>query len=79
MLNKPGKLAMEANRLRTFALEVFKTLSNVNPKYMKEIFYKTAFSAHRPLNLEVKENHITKYGNKRLRLLGPCIWNSLSN
>ena len=31
-LNKPGKSIMEANRLRTFALEVFKTLSNMNPK-----------------------------------------------
>ena len=31
---------------------------------MKEIFHKTAFSKHKPLNLEVHENHATKYGNK---------------
>ena len=30
---------------------------------MKEIFYNTAFSTHRPLNLDVNENHIIKYGN----------------
>ena len=40
---------MEVKRLKTLALEVFKTLYNMNPKYMKEIFHKTAFSTHRPL------------------------------
>ena len=70
---------MEIKRLRTLALEVFKTLNNMNPEYMKEIFHKTAFSTHRPLNLEVNENHTTKYGNKSLRCLGPHIWNSLPN
>ena len=39
----------------------------MNPEYMREIFRKTVFSTHRPLNLEVKENHTTKYGNKSLR------------
>ena len=40
---------------------------------MKEIFHKTAFSTYRPLNLEVNENHRTKYGNKSLRCLRPHI------
>ena len=79
ILNKSGKSTMEVKRLRTLALEVFKTLNNMNPEYMKEIFHKTAFSTHRPLNLEVNENHTTKYGNKILRCLGPHIWNSLPN
>ena len=46
---------------------------------MKEIFHKTAFMTYRPLNLEVIENHTTKYGNKSLSCLGPHIWNSLPN
>ena len=78
ILNKSGKSTMEVKRLRTLALEVFKTL-NMNPEYMKEIFHKAAFTTHRPLNLEVNENHTTKYGNKSLRCLGPHIWNSLPN
>ena len=44
---------MEVKRLRTLALEVFKTLNNMNPEYMKEIFHKAAFTIHRPLNLEL--------------------------
>ena len=50
----------------------------MNPEYMREIFHKKAFTTHRPLNLEVNENHTTKY-EKSLRCLGPHIWNSLPN
>ena len=49
----------------------------MNPEYINEIFYKTAFTTDIPLNLEVNENHTTKYGNKSLRCLGPHIRNSL--
>ena len=71
ILNESGESTMEVKRLRTLALEVFKTINNMNPEHMKEIFHKTAhslinltaFSTHRPLNLEVNENHTTKYGN----------------
>ena len=59
--------------------ESIKTINNMNPEYMKEIFQKTAFTAHRPLNLEVNENRTTKYGSKSLRCLGPHIRNSLLN
>ena len=51
----------------------------MNPEYIMETFHKTAFSTNRPLNLEVNENHATKYGNKSLRFLGPYIWNSIPN
>ena len=43
------------------------------------MFNKTAFTTHRPLNLEVNENHTTKYGNKSLTCLGTHTWNSLPN
>ena len=32
----------------------------MNPEYIKEVFHKTAFTMHRPLNLEVNENRTTK-------------------
>ena len=79
LLNKSGKSTMEVKRLSTLALEVFKTLNDMNPEYMKEIFHKTAFWTHRPVNVEVNEYHTTKYGNKSLRCLGSHIWNSLPN
>ena len=46
---------MKVKRLRTLALEVFKTLTNMNSEYIKEMSHMTVFSTHRPLNLEVNE------------------------
>ena len=79
ILNKSSKSIMEVKQLRTLALKVFKTVTDMNPEYMKKIFHKTAFSKNRPLNLEVNKNHTTKYENKSLGCLGPYIWNSLPN
>ena len=79
LLNKYSKASMKVKHLRTLALEIFKTLNNLNPEYMKEIFYKTTNLTHRPFNIKVNQNNTTKYGNKSLRSLGPHIWNSLPN
>ena len=64
---------MKVKQLRILPLEVFKIPNNMNPEYTKEIFHKAAFAAHRPINLEVKENYTTKCRNKGLRCLGPQI------
>ena len=68
---------MEVKRLRKLALEIFKTLNNLNPEYMKEIFYKTTNLTHSPFDINVNQNNTTKYGKKSLRSLRPHIWNSL--
>ena len=60
---------MEVKRLRTLVLEVYETLNNMNPEYMKKIFPKTAFTTHRHLNFEVNKNHTSKYGNKYVWVL----------
>ena len=77
LLNKSGKQSMEVKRLRTLALEVFKTLNSLTPDYMKEIFFKTINLTHRPFNIKVNQNSSTKHGQKSLKSLGPHIWNSL--
>ena len=68
---------MEVKRLRNLALEIFKTLNLLNLEWMKDIFYKSTNLTHRPVDMKVNQNNITKYGNKCLRSLGPHIWNSL--
>ena len=77
LLNNSSKASMEVKRLRKLALEIFKTLNNLNPEYMKEIFYKTTNLTHSPFNIKVNQNNTTKYGKKSLRSLRPHIWNSL--
>ena len=49
LLKKSGKATMEIKRLRCLALEIFKTVNNLNPCYMKEIFSKTTNLTHRPI------------------------------
>ena len=46
ILKKSGKSTREVRRLNTL-----KTLNNMNPECMKEIFHKIAFSTHRPCKI----------------------------
>ena len=36
LLNEKGNSTMEIKRLRTLALEIFKTLNNLNPNFIKD-------------------------------------------
>ena len=73
LLNKCSKVSMEVKRLRKLALEKLKTLNNLSPEYMKEIFYETTNLTHRTFNIKVNQNNTTKYVNKSVRSLGPHI------
>ena len=42
---------MEIKRLRTLALEVFKTLNNLNPDFMKDIFYLSPYQTHKKYDI----------------------------
>ena len=64
---------MEIKRLRCLALEIFKTVNNLNPYYMKEIFSKTINLTHRPLDINFNQNYTIKYGSNSLRSLGPTL------
>ena len=46
LLNKPGKSTM-VNKLRTLATEIFKTLNNQNPSFMREINYRSPYVTHK--------------------------------
>ena len=48
---KSGKATMEIKRLRCLALEIFKTVNNLNPYYMKENFFKATNLTHKPLDI----------------------------
>ena len=54
---------METRRLRTLATEIFETINNLNPPYMKNIFSKTLFRTSERLKHNLKSQ---KYGKKIL-------------
>ena len=72
---------MTIQRLRTLCLEIFKTLHQLNPCFISNIF--EVKSTDRPirsqqyLNLKVVRANQVKFGEKSLRILGPKIWNRL--
>ena len=63
-LDKSGKCTIEVKRLRTLGLVVFKTLSNLNPAFMEEIFHRTKWLTYRPNNVQVNVHKTAKYGDK---------------
>ena len=82
LLIKAEKSTMTVRRLRFLCIEIFKTINDLNPPYMKTIF-KLAENKTKPVrsqykwNLEIPRVNKVTFGNKSLRSLGPKIWNNL--
>ena len=68
---------MEVKNFRTLAIEIFKTINDLNPPFMKEIFSRNTNSERNGTTLLVKMQNTKKYGSDTLRALGPKIWNKL--
>ena len=62
--NKP---TMEIRRLRTLAVEIFKTLNKINPPYMKNIFRPKKNSKVRQNDIIVKRINTSRFGTQNLR------------
>ena len=68
---------MEVRRVRTLALETFKTLNDLNPTFMKNIFATRELWKRRKNKLEILNRNTVKYGDKSIGSLAPHIWNGL--
>ena len=68
---------MEIKRLRTLATEIFKTINNINPSYMKNIFTSKTNAKIRPHDIIVRHHNTATYGDKSMTALGPKMWNKL--
>ena len=71
LLRNSNKLRMEIQRLRTLAVEIFKTLNEINPPYMKNIFTPKENSKLRQSDIIVKRINTSRFGTQSLRSLGP--------
>ena len=68
---------MKIRRIKTLAIEIFKTVNKLNPNFMKTIFTSKTNSIVWPFYLLVKNCNTEKYGSKSLMALGSKIWNVL--
>ena len=63
-------MSMEIKRLCTMVYEIFITLNNLNPVFMKDIFHHSPNVTLKKHNLYIHTQNITKSGNKNLRAFG---------
>ena len=77
LLEKSKKTSMEIKRLRNLATEIFKTVNNLNPSFIKNIFTSKENARVCPNNIVVTSHNSSTYGDKSLMTLGPKIWNIL--
>ena len=81
ILEKSGKFSIDAKRKHKLCIEIYKTLSNLNPSFMKEIFELRLCSRHvreqYKLNLNTPRKRQVTFGTKILKRLGSKIWNNL--
>ena len=80
-MDKSGKFSMDVKRKHKLSTEIYKTLNDLNPSVMKEIFELRLSS--RPvreqykLNLNIPKKRQVTFGTKMLESLGQKIWNNL--
>ena len=68
---------MKIKRIKTLGIEIFKTVNELIPNFMKNISTSKTNSRVKPFDLLVKNRNTEKYGNKCLMAQGPKIWNAL--
>ena len=76
LLAKANKPTIEVRKLRNLAIEIFKTLNNLNPAFMKSIFTLNTRRLY-DSKLVVQNQRTNQYGTNTLRRLAPEIWNAL--
>ena len=68
---------METKRLCMIVYEIFKTLNNLNPVFMKDVFHYSPNLTHKKHNLYIHTQDTTRFGNKSLKAFFANIWNTL--
>ena len=59
------------------ALDISKTINDLNPSFIKNKFLAKLNARVRPNNILVKAHKSATFGDKNLATLGPKIWNAL--
>ena len=81
LLDKANSSTMNVKRLLLLCVEIYKTINNLNPSFMRQIFElretnRNVREKYR-LNSNIPSYNQVTFGKKSLRIFGPKIWNSL--
>ena len=72
---------MNVNRLGILCIEIYKTINNLNPEFMRDLSSLRETSRlireKYMLNFSIPVHNQVTFGSKSLRAFGPKVWNSL--
>ena len=74
LLKLSQKPSMEIKRLKNLALEIFKTINDLNPSFMKSILSAKLNARVKPNDILANTRKSETFGDKSLATLGPKIW-----
>ena len=77
LLKSSGTPTMQIKRIKQLAIEIFKTVNDLNPDFMKNIFTRKQNAPVCPHDLLVRNHKTLTYADKSFKILGPKIWNAL--
>ena len=77
LLCNSKKPTLEIRRLKTLAVEIFKTLNEIKPPYIKNIFTPKENAKVRRNGITVNCINTSRFSTQILRSLRPKIWNNL--
>ena len=80
LLQKAKMQTLHVGRIKTLAIEIYKTLHSLNQSYIRETFKENSTGRHQlrgKYNLTVQRYNTVTFGRNSLRFLGPKIWNHL--
>ena len=79
MLEKDRSVKIHEKNLQLLMTEMFKTINNLNPRFMNEAFPQrnAAYNLRNANTFTVPMVHTVKYGTETVRYTGQRIWHSL--
>ena len=81
LLAETKRFSMMVNRLKVLCIEIFKTIKDLNPPYMRDIFQvqdrKRQPRFKHANNLQIPWRQSETFSTKSVSFLGPRIWNNL--
>ena len=79
LLTSTGMTSMQIRQMHNLCIEICKTLSNLNPRYMQELFERnsSSYSTRRPNDLKIPRVNQTSYGSRSIKFEGAKLWNHL--
>ena len=77
LIEKSSKTTININRMRNLAIEMLKTIYNLNSPFLKKMFKTKVNPSVRPNDIMLNTHNTASYGDKSLTVLDPKIWNSV--